>query len=244
MIKLAFGLLRIKQKFTRATWALNQLDSQLSRYLNFRSGFYIELGANDGLKQSNTMFLEAFRGWNGLLVEPHKPNFNKLIKNRSKENRFANCACVSFDYRMTEYRYAYSDLMTIGLDDHNDIPDRMQHAENGLQFLQSGSKNTILSAVPRTLSSLLDEISAPNIVDFLSLDVEGAELSVLQGIDFGKYQFKFILVESRDISKILNFLSKDYALVCKMSEHDYFIKNTQLSSRSAISKNIFMKKNE
>ena len=45
-------------------------------------------------------------------------------------------------------------------------------------------------------------------IDFLSLDVEGAELDVLNGIDFNNYNFKNILIETKNFDKIHNFLIK------------------------------------
>jgi len=54
------------------------------------------------------------------------------------------------------------------------------------------------------------------------LDVEGAEISVLNGIDFNEYKIEYILVECRNIEKMQKFLtSKNYSLIKKMSNHDY-----------------------
>ena len=47
----------IKRKFSTFV-ALNCLDKKLEKYLNYKNGFYIEIGANDGISKSNTMFLE------------------------------------------------------------------------------------------------------------------------------------------------------------------------------------------
>ena len=61
--------------------------------------------------------------------------------------------------------------------------------------------------------------------DFFSLDVEGAEIEVLKGIDFSLYNFKYILVETRSIENIKNYLeSKKYNLIEKLSHHDYLFK--------------------
>tara|TARA_Y100001954_G_scaffold215245_1_gene245355 strand:+ start:400 stop:522 length:123 start_codon:yes stop_codon:yes gene_type:complete len=36
-----------------------------------RSGYFIDLAANDWQKDSNAYALETFDGWNGLCVEPN-----------------------------------------------------------------------------------------------------------------------------------------------------------------------------
>jgi FkbM family methyltransferase len=192
--------------FRQESWGLNALDRRVAKILDFRDGYYVELGANDGIAQSNTMILERYKGWKGLLIEPHAPTFNKLKQNRSDQNYFANCACVNFHYDLGTYRYIYSNLMSIGLDDENEIQDRKEHASSGKMFLAEGEVNEISYAKARTLNSILQEAKSPELIDFLSLDVEGAELSVLQGIDHDQYKFKFILVESRNPDVIQNYL--------------------------------------
>ena len=65
--------------------SLNDLDKKMLKYINFRNGFFIEMGANDGVNQSNSFYYDKSLGWNGVLVEPtHK--FDSLINNRSKPN--------------------------------------------------------------------------------------------------------------------------------------------------------------
>src|ERR1700686_1931252 len=49
--------------------ALHELDVKLNGVIERDSGFFIEAGAHDGFTQSNTYYLERFRGWRGLLVE-------------------------------------------------------------------------------------------------------------------------------------------------------------------------------
>ena len=62
-----------------------------------KNGFFIELGANDGLKQSNTAMFEKHLGWKGILIEPSLKGFELCKKNRPN-SICLNCACVSKDY--------------------------------------------------------------------------------------------------------------------------------------------------
>ena len=67
-------------------FSLNNLDMKMETYLDFNNGYFVELGANDGVNQSNTLYFEKFRAWHGVLIEPYLPNFNRLIRNRSSAN--------------------------------------------------------------------------------------------------------------------------------------------------------------
>ena len=75
------------------------LDKQMLEYVNYKNGFYIECGANDGVNQSNTWYFERTLQWNGLLIEPIQLVFKKLKKNRNKKNFFYNTALRSFKYK-------------------------------------------------------------------------------------------------------------------------------------------------
>jgi len=77
------------------------------------------------------------------------------------------------------------------------------------------------------LNFLLDKIKAPKIIDFFSLDVEGDEFQVLKGINFKKYTFSYILVESYELKKLKNFFNNyNYKYVKKMSNrNDHLFKS-------------------
>ena len=54
-------------KYSKPSYS--DLDNKLAKYLNFRGGFFIEVGANDGYSMSNTYYLEKILGWQGVLIE-------------------------------------------------------------------------------------------------------------------------------------------------------------------------------
>ena len=62
------------------------------------NGFYIELGAFDGISQSNTAFFEFNRNWKGILIEPSKGSYELCKKNRPNSIVYNYC-CVSNDYK-------------------------------------------------------------------------------------------------------------------------------------------------
>ena len=76
------------------------------------------------------------------------------------------------------------------------------------------------------MNSLLYKSNAPKIIDFLSLDTEGAEFEVLNGIDFKKFKFRYLLVETDNILKLKKFmLKKNYKFIKKFNENDYLFKS-------------------
>ena len=75
--------IKTKLKKFRKFNSLNKLDKKILNYMNFSDGFFIECGANDGVNQSNTWYLEKYLNWHGILIEPLKDTFMELKKNRS-----------------------------------------------------------------------------------------------------------------------------------------------------------------
>jgi hypothetical protein len=207
-------------------FSLNDLDKKLEKYLDFDSGYFVELGANDGVNQSNTLFFERFRGWSGVLIEPFKPNFEELIHNRSSANFFKNAACVGPTYTYPTVELAFSNLMTSTLGINSDIQDPVGHAIQGTEFW--GGKAFIFKAPASTLNSILIEANAPSLIDLLSLDVEGVELEVLKGIDHSKFRFRYICVESRHLEEVKQYLfEQNYFHIEVLSTHDYLFENRQ-----------------
>lgn len=205
---------------------LNGLDKKIEAYIGYDGGYFVELGANDGVSQSNTLYFEKYRGWRGLLVEPAPHNYLQCRANRSAANSIHCAACVSFAYKAEFVRIAYSNLMSTPLGLATDISDPLAHAQSGRAFLGQSEDIFEYGAVARTLNDLLVTAGAPKSIDFLSLDVEGAELEVLQGVDHGVFRFKFILVECRDFNRMQDFLvAVDYAFVEKLSEQDYLFRS-------------------
>ena len=209
-------------------YGLNNLDEKLEKYLNWKNGYFVELGANDGLSQSNTKYFELFRNWSGVLVEPYPENFQKCKKNRSRNSKVFNFACVGFDFKQKRVRLAYSNLMTVSLDGRSDIDDKWAHAHEGNPFLNAGEVVHEFSIDAITLNEILITADSPKEIDLLSLDVEGAELEVLSGIDHELFRFKYICLESRDLQAVNEFLLvHGYEFVESLSIHDYLFKNVE-----------------
>jgi len=197
--------LKIFIKKFRKFNAIYDLDKKLLKYLNYKNGFFIELGAYNGVDQSNTFYFEKYLDWHGILIEPSKREFINLKKNRSRKNYFYKCAC---DFEQKKIRMINDGLMTkINLDEKNFYFD----------------KEIIIKT--ETLENLLFKSNNIKKIDLLSIDVEGMELNVLKGIDLNQRAVRYILIETKDMDNISRYLKQyNYELIEKMSPGDFLYK--------------------
>ncbi len=175
------------------SFSLNQLDLKLKPYLNFNSGFFIEVGANDGINQSNTLYFEKYKRWKGLLIEAVPDLAKKCRENRPK-CIIENCALVAFDYPDKSIEVNYCNLATCVHGAFEDEIVASNHIANGKKCLKKDESSYIVRVPAKPLSAVLDYYGIKHI-DFLSLDVEGYEVEVLRGIDFDRHAPDYLLIE-------------------------------------------------
>ena len=210
-----------RRLFKNGSTGLNELDLKLIEKISpKKKGYFVELGANDGVRQSNTFKLQEEFGWTGLLIEPSPRRFVECVENRAFGNRpDVRCAaCVPFGFHDKFIEIEDSDLMSIAKGLAVSDEQVIEHANSGSRFLADASMRHSYGALACTLTDLLDEVKAPFNFDLLSLDVEGNELSVLQGLDLNKYKPKWMLVETRGTT-VHDFLSSSsYEETSKLSD--------------------------
>ncbi len=190
----------------------------MRKYLKKRNGFFVELGANDGVRQSNTLWFEKNLDWHGILIEPITEVYQQCVRNRPNSRCF-NCACVSNDYNKKVLKMHFADLMTIPDDEEEGLSKRVRtHLNNAKKH--SNKPQYIVEVPSRTLSDILEESNVKDI-DFFSLDVEGYELNVLKGLDFSRWMPCYILIEvhKKDEAAIFDFMhDKGYIFVRNLSD--------------------------
>ena len=173
-----------------------------------RQGYFVEIGVGDGIMNSNSLGLERI-GWKGLLVEPAREWKNSIESNRTS---------------LLDTRAAH---FTDGIE--------MEFLEAGeLSGLREAFKPDGFKRRGKTYrvttvnaTSLLREYDAPSVIDFLSIDTEGSEVEIVQGLDFKRYSFKFICVEHNHMAskRILDDLLSEVGyrrVMSAQSENDAF----------------------
>jgi FkbM family methyltransferase len=201
--------------------ALHDLDRKLTRWLPEPGGFFVEAGAYDGFIQSNTYWLERFRGWRGVLVEPVPHLFERARTVRSS-SRVVNCGLVAPDHREPTVTIRYGGLMSLVRGARGNAHDEERHVRAGDMFGFDDVAYDI-SVPARTLSSVLEEAGAPSEIDLLSLDVEGFEATVLRGLDLDRFAPRFMLIEAdaRDRrARVEDVIGDRYELVERLSPMD------------------------
>ena len=172
--------------------ALHGLEAKLDRIIGKYDGFFVEAGANDGFTQSNTYWLERFRGWKGVLIEP-MPTLAREARVERPGTPVIHCALVPAGFEGDTIEMRFGDLLsTVRGSGSPTGEDEEAWTQRGVAL---GWRDPYVATVPaRTLSSVLDEVGAPEI-DLLSLDVEGFEPDVLRGLDFGRHAPRWLCVE-------------------------------------------------
>lgn len=181
------------------------IDKKIFEILNFNDGFFIECGANDGITQSNTILLEKHRNWKGLLIEPSHNAYTTCKSVRGNFNIFENCVLSSFDNEGKTF--------------FGDFDGNLMSSIEGKRL----SRHPVSNVVCKSLTTILKEHKI-NKVDFFSLDVEGHELNVLNGIDFSYCSPTWIVIEiyTKDLEKILSFMEeKNYTLFGNLTNFNH-----------------------
>ena len=136
-------------------------------------GFFVEFGAYDGVKNSNTKALKDSFSWHGVCIEPDSLNFRLLSYYRPR--------CRRRNVPVSSVGESHETFVSAGI--MGGIFGGMG-GTTGIQRLRSSrmSERSISVTMPTfNLTSVLDDVDAPRTIDYLSLDVEGNELGVLAG---------------------------------------------------------------
>ena len=150
---------------------------------NKNNGFYIESGGYNGEEWSNSLFFELKRNYRGLLVEPNKDNYKKLLGVHRKA--FSVNACYSTSLSGLPMLVDFVNAKDLGA--IKKYSPKLNHFQK--EKYQGDSKAICLS-----FYSILLAVGNP-VVDYLSLDIEGAELPVLQSIPWGMVDIKVLSIE-------------------------------------------------
>jgi FkbM family methyltransferase len=186
------------------------------------SGFYVDVGAADGVRINNTKLFADRPGWRGVCIEAHPDVVIELNANRASDRCEVVYAAVTDVRGLVMFRAnsGYTCELS-GIEQEYDARhiDRIQREQGAL-----GGSSRLVAAPGRTLEAILDEMgNVPLTVDFMSIDVEGGELAVVRSL--GKYNARVLTIEHNyaDDTHVRVFLEKrGYTFMEKCGGDDVF----------------------
>lgn len=162
---------------------------------NKKKGFYIDIGANDPIRFNNTNRFYK-RGWRGINIEPDAACFKKLVSARLKDINL-NLGIGSSNKKLNLFKFFPTTLSTFS-------------QNSAKKYIQQGFKliDRVKIEVVK-LSTVLDKYCKNIPIDFLSIDTEGYDLTVLESNDWRRFRPKLICVETKqNNNELIDYLSK------------------------------------
>eukprot|EP00002_Diphylleia_rotans_P005343 TRINITY_DN14476_c0_g1_i1.p1 TRINITY_DN14476_c0_g1~~TRINITY_DN14476_c0_g1_i1.p1 ORF type:complete len:270 (-),score=62.33 TRINITY_DN14476_c0_g1_i1:141-950(-) len=149
-------------------------------FRNATNLFFVDLASNDAIEISNTVYLESVRNWNGICIEAN-PMFELGLMSRK-------CTYVRAVVGGTvgeKVQFAHSGPCG--------------HACGGIVSENTDNKPSdakhVFTYETVTVQKILDDLEAPRIIDYLSLDIEGMEYMTFKDFPFDRYKFKVMTIE-------------------------------------------------
>lgn len=205
-------------------------DEWVLRATGFKeSGFFIEIGAHDGVSNSNTFLLERDFAWRGIIVEANPRWYREACKNRLS---IAVNAAVSTE---SGKKLDFVDAGAVGC-----LLSQLQ-SDTHLTYRQ---KHIDAGAIIKVPSIRCDEIlglyNAPELIDYISIDTEGSEIDVLRSMDFSRWRVCLLSVEHCGIeekrAEMLSFLTPYGFERIRVWFEDWFFNIEHLASQLGLSK--------
>lgn len=194
-------------------------DKFLESYVfkGYKNGFFVDVGAHDGISINNTLYFEKNNNWTGINIEPIKTVFDKLVINRPTNINLNYAVCNNDGETDFLCNTGYTEMIS-GI--KNTFDNRhLQRLENENKQMNSTTK--LIKVNTKKLETIFDENNVSHI-NYLSIDVEGAEFEVIKSINFNKVFIDVIGFENNfnDVSiPIVAYLEeKNYTMIHKSQD--------------------------
>lgn len=182
-----------------------------------RRGFFVEVGAYDGVNLSNTYHFEQL-GWTGILVEPDP---KKAANCRASRPGSKTCECAAVGSPEV------SEITFFQVEDGGVFSTTKLTDDHARRITNMGLAPAPMRVAAKTLDAILEEAGAPA-VDFVSIDVEGAELEVLGGFDIRRWRPAVVVIESNTKFRLPAvrdyFVSHGYAFHHSIDVNDFYLR--------------------
>jgi FkbM family methyltransferase len=169
-------------------------------------GFFIDVGANEPIRGSQTWLLEQ-KGWEGTLIEPNPELCKALRRQRTKCRVVEAAMCAPEEVGGADLHLGVSS-------GHSSVCPTHEHALTG----------QVVRVKMQTLDSVVESLGVRQI-DFVSIDVEGLELHVLKGFNLKRWLPSLILLEDHFYNYRLHqhMVEQGYKLVRRTGYNNWYV---------------------
>jgi FkbM family methyltransferase len=159
-------------------------------FKNNKNGVFVDVGAHDGVSISNSLFFEKELNWTGICVEPIPKVFEKL-----KNNRKCICLETAVGNETGTVSFTLNTGYTEMLSGITKLYDPLHVQRINREISQFSGGTTQIQVSIRKLSDVFEEHNI-KVIDYLSIDTEGAELEIIKGINFNNVHINVIGYEA------------------------------------------------
>ncbi len=172
--------------YLRSQWGQDQFI--YDNLMSHRGGTFFEVGAHEGVALSNSFFFEKALGWTGILVEMQPRYFPEIIHKRQG----ARCVNGALGTEAME-------LLYLDAGDRSGLLRYFEHAavvhlEQHSQGVEPKPDYRVRWVKVRPTMEVFAEAGISH-VDYFSLDVEGAEMTILRSLDFDQVSIDMFTIE-------------------------------------------------
>lgn len=191
-------------------------DKILHEIFQKKNGVCVEVGANNGVDDSNSYFFEQL-GWTCVLIEPNPMLCHEIRKVRNA--RLYECAASSEFGSATLY-------IAEGAERAHGVSTISSNPEIHNQIKSYGFSERPIQVKTRTLDDLLLESNLAGSIDFVSIDVEGHELQVLEGFSIESWKPSVFVIEdnsNHENDEVRKYLKKyGYEVFKRTGVNDWY----------------------
>lgn len=221
-------LLRNEELFKSYQWAEPSFSQAaedmvlMHLFADKENGTFVDVGAYDPIRMSNTYYFYATRGWRGINLDANKYSIEKFKKERPEDQSFnygvGQTEEIKEFYIFDSAREGYENSMNSFLGEKYDKTPKEK-----------------IEVPIKPLAKILEEnYKGSGSIDFLSVDVEGMELEVLKSNDWDKFRAKVLVIECLDtfvrnssVQEIMDYIeSKGYKTLFKLPLSFIFIESS------------------
>jgi FkbM family methyltransferase len=196
----------------------------LSFFNNTKHGCLVDVGAADGITNSNSRYLIENLEWSGILIEPHPKFYESLVSLYEKNPNIVvqNIALHNHVGEMPFYAYGFN------VHENAQVSTLSEAFKERVVKLYGNRYESSILVKVNTLSNILKTVEK---CDFLSIDCEGVDMHVLQSNDWSLYRPGLVCVEhSMPIHELDEYMiSQTYKLHTRTGGNSFYSDSMKVS---------------